>query len=92
MGASPRRWGWHRLDPAWADRLVAEADLPPRSLVLDVGAGEGVLTLALLAAGMRVVAVEAHPGRARTLRSATDGRAVVVEDRVTVGPLVWVQA
>jgi len=62
-----RRWGWHQLDPRWAESLVDDAALPPRALVLDVGAGTGALVTPLLAAGARVVAVEAHPGRARAL-------------------------
>lgn len=35
--------------------------------MLDVGAGTGALTVHLLRAGARVVAVELHPGRARLL-------------------------
>jgi 23S rRNA (adenine-N6)-dimethyltransferase len=37
-------------------------------LVLDIGAGTGALTAPLVAAGARVVAVELHAVRARTLR------------------------
>lgn len=70
-------WGWHRLDDGWAGRLVALADLPPRSLVLDIGAGDGALTGPLVAAGHRVIAVERHPARAAVLR-ATFGRGVTV--------------
>jgi len=78
--ASPaRRWGWHRLDPEWARRLVADAALPPHSLVLDCGAGDGTITDALVRAGMRVVAVELHPGRARRLRERFGERVVVVQ-------------
>lgn len=76
--ARPGRWGWHRLDPAEADRLVADAGLPTGALVLDVGAGDGVLTDRLLASGCRVVAVELHPGRAADLRREFAGRATVV--------------
>jgi 23S rRNA (adenine-N6)-dimethyltransferase len=36
--------------------------------VVDIGAGRGVLTAHLLAAGARVIAVEPHPGRAEHLR------------------------
>ena len=66
-GARP--WAWHRLDPDWAARLVADAGLARGALVVDVGAGTGAITAALVAVHARVVAVEAHPARARTLRA-----------------------
>ncbi len=66
--APPRpRWGYHQLERRAARRLVADAELPERSLVLDVGAGVGAITAPLVQAGHRVVAVELHPGRARRL-------------------------
>jgi 23S rRNA (adenine-N6)-dimethyltransferase len=63
-----RRWGWHRLEPEWARRIVAAADVRPGELVLDLGAGSGALTRPLVRAGAEVVAVELHPGRAAQLR------------------------
>jgi 23S rRNA (adenine-N6)-dimethyltransferase len=79
VSAAQRRWGWHALDPDWAERLVADARLPPGALVLDVGAGAGALTEPLVRTGARVIAVEAHPGRARSLRERFDGDLVVVQ-------------
>ena len=77
---SGRRWGWHRLDERWAEAIVAAAEIRAGDLVVDLGAGTGGLTLPLLDAGARVIAVELHPERARRLREHTDGRdAVVVE-------------
>lgn len=73
-----RYWGWHQLDRAWAARIAATAGVRPGDLVLDVGAGEGSLTEALLGAGARVIAVELHPGRAASLRRRFVGRAVRV--------------
>lgn len=47
--------------------------------MLDVGAGTGAITAPLVAAGMRVIAVEAHPGRAAHLRRRFGDRVVVVQ-------------
>jgi 23S rRNA (adenine-N6)-dimethyltransferase len=74
-----RRWGWHRLDPQWAATLVADAGVGNGDLVLDVGAGHGVLTAALVAVGARVIAVEAHPGRAAHLRARFGNDIVLVQ-------------
>ncbi|MGH3916072.1 MAG: rRNA adenine N-6-methyltransferase family protein [Pseudonocardiaceae bacterium] len=68
VGRSRRAWGWHPLVDQWAGRIVAEADLRPGQLVLDIGAGQGALTRHLVDAGARVLAVEPHPGRAQRLR------------------------
>lgn len=77
MAPPRRRWAWHQLNPRWARRLVADADIPLGAVVLDVGAGFGALAAPLIASGARVIAVEAHPGRARFLRDRF-GRAIVV--------------
>jgi 23S rRNA (adenine-N6)-dimethyltransferase len=75
-----RPWGWHRLDPYWADQIVASAAIRPGELVVDLGAGTGALTLPLLEAGARVIAVELHTGRAHQLRAKVgDHAASVVE-------------
>jgi 23S rRNA (adenine-N6)-dimethyltransferase len=74
------RWGYHRLVAPWPERLAAAAGISPGDLVIDVGAGDGALTAALLAHGARVVAVELHPGRARALRRRfVDQPVIVVE-------------
>ena len=62
------RWGWHRLAPATAQRLVADAGIRPGDLVVDIGAGTGSVTAPLVAAGARVIAVELHPQRVAVLR------------------------
>jgi 23S rRNA (adenine-N6)-dimethyltransferase len=77
-GADAPRWGWHRLNKQAAARLVAAAGIVPGQLVLDVGAGEGAITAALLARGAHVIAVELHPTRAAFLRRRFAGRPVVV--------------
>jgi 23S rRNA (adenine-N6)-dimethyltransferase len=63
-----RAWGWYRLEPTRAERLVRDAGIRPGDLVLDIGAGDGALTAPLLQAGAHVIAIELHPGRAATLR------------------------
>jgi 23S rRNA (adenine-N6)-dimethyltransferase len=72
------RWGWHQLADPWARRLVADAGIRRGDLVLDIGAGTGALTAALVAAGARVVAVELHTGRVAQLRRRFDGAPVTV--------------
>jgi 23S rRNA (adenine-N6)-dimethyltransferase len=78
--AAPRRWGWHQLHPTWAAQLVADAQVPPRAVVVDIGAGTGALTRPLVDRGACVIAVEWHPGRADHLRRsfANAGRRVIV--------------
>lgn len=67
-GRSRPRWGFHRLDDGWARLVVERAGVKPGELVVDIGAGDGRLTRALVEAGARVVAVERHPTRAALLR------------------------
>lgn len=81
MPGAGRRWGFHRLAPQWADRLVLQAGVRPGRLVVDLGAGDGALTLAAADAGARVIAVELHPGRVKDLRRRTAGRDVSVVPR-----------
>lgn len=69
MSADGRtRWGWHRLTDSYARRLVQLADVQRGDVVLDIGAGTGAITAALVDAGARVIAIELHRGRAETLR------------------------
>ena len=76
--ASGTWWGFHRLQPAWADQMVARAGVGPGDLVVDIGAGDGALTAPLVRAGARVIAIELHPNRATTLRERFAGDDVVV--------------
>ena len=80
-----RRWGWHRLSRSAAADLVATSGVGPGDLVLDLGAGDGVVTSALIDAGVRVVALELHARRAADLRArfADDGRVTVARADVT---------
>jgi 23S rRNA (adenine-N6)-dimethyltransferase len=78
--ADSRPWGHFQLSADWAQHLVAAAGLPPRSLVLDIGAGHGAVTAALTAAGQRVIAVELHSARAAALRRRYPNVTVVRAD------------
>jgi 23S rRNA (adenine-N6)-dimethyltransferase len=76
--ASRTRWGWHQLSDGYARRLVANAGIRPGDLVLDIGAGTGAVTAALVAAGARVIAIELHHDRARILRATFSNAPVTV--------------
>jgi 23S rRNA (adenine-N6)-dimethyltransferase len=78
VSGNGRRWGWNRLDPQWARRVVDAAEVRPGELVVDLCAGTGALTAPLVAAGARVIAVELHPRRAAQLRSRFADREVRV--------------
>jgi 23S rRNA (adenine-N6)-dimethyltransferase len=72
--------GQHFLrSSALAADIVRAAGVRPGDLVLDLGAGTGVLTRALARAGPRVVAVELNPELARGLRARFPD---VVEDDI----------
>ena len=86
--ARPR--GRHSLrSRALADELVRDAGLAPGTLVLDLGAGGGILTRALADSGVRVRAVELDAAALRQLRTrfAADPRIEVVEGDATKLPL-----
>ena len=59
---------------------MTAAEVRPGELVVDLGAGTGSLTIPLLEAGARVIAVELHAGRSADLRRRLAGQDVVVVD------------
>ncbi len=72
-------------DPEALRRLVAFADLPPDSLVLDAGCGPGLVASAFLEAGHRVVGVDLSAemvDRARRRCAAFGDRATFVQGSV----------
>jgi 16S rRNA (adenine1518-N6/adenine1519-N6)-dimethyltransferase len=75
-GIRPRKeLGQHFLiDPNVIDRIVEQIDPAPGQAVLEYGAGLGVLTERLLAAGARVVAVELDDELARVLEAELSGK------------------
>jgi 23S rRNA (adenine-N6)-dimethyltransferase len=58
--------------------VVASSPVGPGDVVVDLGAGDGALTTPLARLGCRVLAVELHPGRARSLRDRFEGTRVAV--------------
>lgn len=78
MAGDALRWGWHRLDNKWARRLVHAAGVERGDLVIDIGAGDGGITVELLRRGAHVIAVELHPGRAADLKARFAEQRVIV--------------
>jgi 23S rRNA (adenine-N6)-dimethyltransferase len=78
---SARPGGRHLLrSRRLAEAIVADAGVAAGDLVVDVGAGSGMLTGALLAAGARVVAIEPDRQLASRLRRACRDARVVEAD------------
>lgn len=65
-------------DPNTVRRIARLAEVGPGDAVVEVGAGLGSLTLALVEAGARVVALEIDPRLARLLTQLVQGRPVSV--------------
>jgi 23S rRNA (adenine-N6)-dimethyltransferase len=63
-----------------AEAIVADAGVAPGDLVVDIGAGSGMLTSPLLARGARVLAIEPDPVNAKRLRRACPDATVVEGD------------
>jgi 16S rRNA (adenine1518-N6/adenine1519-N6)-dimethyltransferase len=72
------------VDPGTVRRIVALAGLGPDDVALEVGPGLGSLTLGLLGAAGRVVAVEVDPVLAAELPRTVAARAPGLADRLTV--------
>jgi 23S rRNA (adenine-N6)-dimethyltransferase len=75
-----QRWGSHRLQRRWIERLLDAACVGRSDFVVDVGAGDGRITACVRERGARVLAVELHPGRVDALRRrfARDDGVIVV--------------
>lgn len=62
-----KRFGQHFLQDAWAQKVVAAIDPQPGDVFLEIGPGEGALTLPLAARGVPIVAVEIDRDLSRRL-------------------------
>ncbi len=63
-----RRLGQNFLQPGFAERIAASADLRRGELIIEIGAGAGALTLALAGREVEVIAVVLDPTWAKALR------------------------
>src|SRR6516165_410292 len=72
------------IDPGTVRRIVALAGLSAGDVVLEVGPGFGSLTLGLLAAARRVIAVEVDPALAAELPTTVARRAPSLAPRLEV--------
>jgi 16S rRNA (adenine1518-N6/adenine1519-N6)-dimethyltransferase len=72
------------IDANTIRRIVIAARLDPDDVVLEVGPGLGSLTLGLLGAAARVVAVEIEPALAQTLSATVAERLPEAAGRLTV--------
>jgi 16S rRNA (adenine1518-N6/adenine1519-N6)-dimethyltransferase len=72
------------IDPGTIRRIVGLAGLRPDDVVLEVGPGIGSLTLGLIGAAHRVVAVEVDPVLAAELPVTVADRAPALADRLSV--------
>jgi 23S rRNA (adenine-N6)-dimethyltransferase len=82
-----RQLGQNFLDRATADQIVDEAKFAPGELVIDVGAGSGAFTFALVRRSLRVIAVEPDAVWARRLREQVSGNRgvqVIGKDFLTI--------
>jgi 16S rRNA (adenine1518-N6/adenine1519-N6)-dimethyltransferase len=72
------------IDPGTVRRIVRLAGLSPSDVVVEVGPGLGSLTLALLPAARRVVAIEVDPALAAQLPGTVASRAPALSSRLDV--------
>ena len=86
LGLRPtKKWGQNFVvDANTVRRIVRTAALDPNDVVLEIGPGLGSLTLGLLGAGARVVAVEIDPALASQLPRTVSSVAPEAADRLEV--------
>jgi 23S rRNA (adenine-N6)-dimethyltransferase len=88
--APPEPTGAHFLhDRSLIRRLVRRSGAGPGSLVLDLGAGYGAITVALAGTGARVIAIERDPRLASRLRRRFDADAHVRVAQADLRSVPW---
>lgn len=73
-----KRFGQHFLQDVWAQKIVDAIDPQPGDVFLEVGPGEGALTLPLAARGVPIVAVEIDRDLARGLAARVPPSVTVI--------------
>ena len=73
-----KRFGQHFLQDAWAQKVVSAIDPQPGDVFLEIGPGEGALTLPLAARGVPIVAVEIDRDLARRLAERVPSSVMIV--------------
>jgi 16S rRNA (adenine1518-N6/adenine1519-N6)-dimethyltransferase len=78
-GIRPSKWLGQNfvIDPNTIRKVIDVAGIDPSDAIVEIGAGCGSLTLGLVAAARRVVAVEIDPNLVAALRKVTSGVANV---------------
>ena len=78
-----KSYGQHILaNPGIVEALVTKADVKPSDVVLEVGPGTGNLTMKILEAARKVVAVEMDPRMAAELTKRVQGKYFCVRGSV----------
>jgi 23S rRNA (adenine-N6)-dimethyltransferase len=75
------------VDPRVIENLAVNSGMAPGELVLDIGAGNGLITEALRGRGGRVTAIERDPELARRLRAEAGPGVTVAEGDILTMPL-----
>jgi 16S rRNA (adenine1518-N6/adenine1519-N6)-dimethyltransferase len=82
-----KRFGQHFLEKAWVDKLIGLIAAKPDEWFLEIGPGQGALTLPLAASGARIRAIEIDRDLATELAATAPPNVTVVEgDMLALSP------
>jgi 16S rRNA (adenine1518-N6/adenine1519-N6)-dimethyltransferase len=90
-GPVRKRFGQHFLEPAWADKVVAAIDPQPGDHFLEIGPGQGVLTLRLAPRVAHLTAIEIDRDLTSALSPRLPANVDLIEGdvlEVDLGPIV----
>ncbi|MEX2273509.1 MAG: 16S rRNA (adenine(1518)-N(6)/adenine(1519)-N(6))-dimethyltransferase RsmA [Vicinamibacterales bacterium] len=73
-----KRFGQHFLEDAWARKVVDAINPQPGDVFLEIGPGEGALTIPLAARGVPIVAVEIDRDLSRRLAERAPASVIIV--------------